>query len=249
MKAAHKSDVGRIRLVNEDRVVVQTGLNGLTLAILADGMGGHQAGDIASQMAIEIIQEQLQTLHAGMSVKEWEARMRDAILLANSRIYHEACREQKYHGMGTTVVVAVASRERILISHIGDSRAYKISANGVDQLTEDHSLVNELVKRGQLSREEADQHPRRNVLTQALGTEENVAIDTCDVAWSENEMLMLCSDGLTDLIQPQRMNEILRASAELQWKVDKLVESALEAGGDDNITVVLISNEKAEDGE
>ena len=87
------------------------------------------------------------------------------------------------------------------------------------------------------------------VPTQALGTEENVTIDTCDVAWSENEMLMLCSDGLTDLIQPQRMNEILRASAELQWKVDKLVESALEAGGDDNITVVLISNEKAEDGE
>ena len=100
MKAAHKSDVGRIRLVNEDRVVVQTGLNGLTLAILADGMGGHRAGDIASQMAIEIIQEQLQTLHAGMSVKEWEARMRDAILLANSRIYHEACRSRNTMAWG-----------------------------------------------------------------------------------------------------------------------------------------------------
>ena len=249
MKAAHKSDIGRIRPVNEDRAAVQTGLNGLTLAILADGMGGHQAGDVASQMAIEIIQDHLQTLHAGMTPKECVERMREAILLANGKIFNEALREQKYQGMGTTVVVAVASKERILISHIGDSRAYKISASGVDQLTEDHSLVNELVKQGQLSREEANHHPRRNVLTQALGTEENITIDNCDVQWSANEMLMLCSDGLTDLIHPQRMHEILRASGALQWKVDRLVESALEAGGDDNVTVVLISNEKAEDGE
>lgn len=243
MKVAHKSDVGKIRMINEDRSTVQTGIDGLTLAVVADGMGGHKAGDIASQIAIEVIQEQLQLLHSRLSEEECMEKIQSAIRKANQVIYRMSAEKQQFQGMGTTVVVAVASDQKVLISHIGDSRAYKISASGFVQLTEDHSLVNELIKRGQLSPEEADHHPRRNVLTQALGTEEHVNVESHCITWSKNEILLLCSDGLSNLVDSKKMTGILQSAHELDWKVDRLIESALEAGGDDNVTVVLLAND------
>lgn len=246
MKTAHKSDIGRIRMINEDRSTVQMGMNGLTLAIVADGMGGHQAGDIASQLAIEVIQKNLQGLQADLAEDELFHQVQDAIRKANHEILQCSIENKQFQGMGTTVVVAVATDQKIYISHIGDSRAYKVSTSGFIQLTEDHSLVNELVKRGQLSPEEADDHPRRNVLTQALGTDEHINIDSHSIEWTENEIILLCSDGLSNMVVPDQMMGILQSEHELDWKVDRLIECALEAGGDDNVTVVLLSNDNIE---
>lgn len=249
MRAAYKSDVGKIRPVNEDRAAVNTNECGVTLAVVADGMGGHQAGDIASQIAIEVIQEQLESLSAELSLDECERRIRSAIREANKQIYNQSQSEMKYDGMGTTVVVAAADHEKIVYSHIGDSRAYLLSDGVIRQLTEDHSLVNELVKRGQITAEEADHHPRKNVLTQALGTEEEIHIESNVVKWALADQLMLCSDGLSNMVSLQQIEMILQSVESPEWKVDQLVKRALESGGDDNITVVLLANEQAERGE
>jgi serine/threonine protein phosphatase PrpC len=243
MKMAHRTDIGRIRMVNEDRAIVQEDVGGYALAIVADGMGGHQAGDLASQMAIEMIQRQLQSIHTGMSKEECKRAVKSAIEMANEKIYEFASQREHYHGMGTTVVVAVASEEHVIIGHIGDSRAYKINARSIEQLTEDHSLVNELVKNGQITREEAKHHPRRNVLTRALGTEPTIEVDTRELEWSEGDLLLLCSDGLSSLVSREALYEAVNDEGVLNDKVNRLVNEALEAGGDDNITVILVKND------
>lgn len=246
MKTANKTDIGLIRMVNEDRAAVLNDLNGFTIAIVADGMGGHQAGDIASQIAIESILEEMRSSHAGLTVEQCGEQIRKAIAKANEAIFQTASSKEQYYGMGTTVVVALVSEQAAIIGHIGDSRAYKLEGNELIQLTEDHSLVNELVKTGQISAKEANNHPRRNVVTRALGTEQHVDIDICHFAWSSNELMLICTDGLSDLVSHEHMLEVLQTNHSLDWKVDRLVESALEAGGNDNITVVLLANQQAD---
>jgi serine/threonine protein phosphatase PrpC len=245
MKTANKTDIGRIRMVNEDRAEVCNDLNGFTLAIVADGMGGHQAGDIASQIAIDTIREELRSIHSGLTVEAYEDAIERAVLRANEEVYDLASNNEQYHGMGTTVVAALVSEDVIIIAHIGDSRAYKLDGSTIVQLTEDHSLVNELVKTGQITAEEADNHPRRNVVTRALGTEQHVEVDIGHYTWSRNEQLLLCTDGLSSSVHLDRIKEIISTDESVEWKVNRLVESALESGGDDNITVVLLANEPA----
>jgi protein phosphatase len=244
MKTAMKTDVGHHRSINEDRVMVKTGAGGLTLAVVADGMGGHQAGDIASQLAVDAIDELLRPVLESGGGNDMEALVREAILSANDKVFQFASTADQYYGMGTTIVVALADRERIVLGHIGDSRAYLWDRGRFVQLTEDHSLVNELLKRGQISAEEADHHPRRNVLTRALGTERVVEAEIAFHRWKEHDMLLLCTDGLSGLVGTDKMAEVLSADRELDWKADELVRLALEAGGDDNITVILLSNEE-----
>lgn len=248
MKTANRTDIGRIRTINEDRALVQPDLNGFALAIVADGMGGHKAGDIASSMAIELIESQLQTIHTGMTVEQFERTIKQAVVYANDKVYEFASRQDKFHGMGTTVVVALATREMIMLAHIGDSRAYLAHKQNIRQLTEDHSLVNELIKSGQISSEEAIRHPRRNVLTRALGTEPNVDVDFNQWLWQKGDILLLCTDGLSGLVFPDTMSTILQnKQLSLQQKADGLVERALQAGGDDNVTVALLANEDNRD--
>ncbi len=244
MKTAHKTDTGLIRLVNEDRLIVQENLNGFTLAIVADGMGGHQAGDIASQIAIETIQQEMQNVHTGMDGEERERQLVGAVRKANQKVFDLASNQEQYLGMGTTVVAALVTEEMILIAHIGDSRAYLIGNEEVTQLTEDHSLVNELVKSGQIKPEEANSHPRKNVLIRALGTEENVEIDIVQSPWNKGDTLMLCSDGLSNMMDQAALKSVLHTDNSLEWKADRLIEQALKAGGDDNVTVVLLANEQ-----
>lgn len=242
LKIASLTDVGRVRTVNEDRMFVQENLNGFVLAIVADGMGGHQAGDVASQMAVDLIRSELQTIPQGASVTERKSRLQAAIETANETIFQFASERENYHGMGTTVVAVLADEQSVVIGHIGDSRAYKVDAAGMEQLTEDHSLVNELVKNGQISREEAGHHPRRNVLTRALGTETTIEVDTADWVWASGEVLLLCSDGLSGLVSSDQMLALINAGGTLDERAKLLVDTALDAGGDDNITVVLVSN-------
>lgn len=242
IKTANQTDIGRVRMVNEDRAVVQENLNGLVLAIVADGMGGHQAGDIASQMAVDIIHSELQTIPMGASMEERKSRLKAAVELANEKIFSFAAERESYHGMGTTVVAVLADETTVVAGHIGDSRAYQINAQGIEQLTEDHSLVNELVKSGQITREEASHHPRRNVLTRALGTEATIEVDIRDLTWNPGDILLLCSDGLSSLVSREQLLAVVNGDEALDSKAQRLVNEALEAGGDDNITVVLVSH-------
>jgi serine/threonine protein phosphatase PrpC len=244
MLMVSQTDIGRVRLVNEDRAAVQSELNGLSLAIVADGMGGHQAGDVASAMAIERIQESLQHIHSEMSIDECKQKLRQAIEKANESIYDFASHRENYYGMGTTVVVTVASQELLLIGHVGDSRAYKIDSESIVQLTEDHSLVNELVKSGQITPEEASQHPRRNWVLRALGTEPEIEVDIYEYPWKQGEIVLLCTDGLSGLLEDHMIWKLVKDEANLEAAAQQLIHSALDAGGDDNVTVILIGHDQ-----
>lgn len=243
MRMVSQTDTGRVRQINEDRAAIQPELNGLSLAIVADGMGGHQAGDIASQMAVELIQASLQSIRSDMPVEECKSILREAIELANENIYEFAAGRENYHGMGTTVVVVIASQELLIIGHIGDSRAYKVDSASITQLTEDHSLVNELVKNGQISPEEANQHPRRNWIMRALGTEPGVEVDIYEYSWAPGETILLCTDGLSGLIDTRQIQDIVQSAKDLNEAADQLIHSALQAGGDDNVTVILLAHD------
>lgn len=242
MNTAFRTDVGRIRTINEDRAAVKSDLSGVVLALLADGMGGHQAGDIASQTTIDVIIAELADIDPDMSASQWEYALQRAVEKANAVIYQQASKHTELSGMGTTVVAVIAAPDRMAIAHIGDSRAYVYHQGELRQLTDDHSLVNELLKSGQISEEEARIHPRRNVLTRALGTELAVETEICHADWEEGDILLLCTDGLTNMIDEETIVHILNSKASLEGKADRLVDRALQAGGDDNITVVLVEN-------
>jgi len=240
MRMVSRTDTGRVRSVNEDRVFIRELEGGFALAIVADGMGGHQAGDIASQMAIDIIGRELEQNGGNAELAARTQLIERAIATANSRIFSVAAEMSQYHGMGTTVVVALAHGNDMSIGHIGDSRLYRFREGVLTQLTEDHSLVFELMKSGQISPEEAAVHPRRNVVTRALGTEPEVRADLKEIDLLENDYYLICSDGLTNMIQDDSISLILQSELDLDAKADKLVQEALLAGGDDNITLVLM---------
>lgn len=245
MRMVSRTDVGRIRVVNEDRAYVKQMSNGYALAILADGMGGHQAGDVAAQMTIDIIGQEMQTLPSSATIEERKKHLLSAVLSANEQIYQISYEREQYKGMGTTVITALASTSEMIIAHIGDSRAYKLHKDTLIQLTEDHSLVNELVKTGQITPEEASHHPRRNVVIRALGTDPNVEIDLIEVVLEPNDLFVLCSDGLSNLVESDLMAQIIQQSPDLETAAEQLVIQALQAGGDDNITVVLMLQPEA----
>ncbi|GKU78506.1 Stp1/IreP family PP2C-type Ser/Thr phosphatase [Paenibacillus sp. L3-i20] len=243
MLTANRSNIGRVRQVNEDQSWVGKLNNGVTLAIVADGMGGHQAGDVASQMAVNAFRTAFEHHTARVELSEQEGKMliRQAISEANEAIYAMASHNERYHNMGTTIVAVLVSKGNAIIGHVGDSRAYKVTSDGIHQLTMDHSLVNELLKSGQLTEEEALNHPRRNVLTRAIGTDAHVDIDVQSLSWSPEDVLVLCSDGLTNMVNDQQLLEtVSNDELELEAKADHLIQLALDAGGDDNITVVLL---------
>lgn len=236
----HVSHIGRVRSVNEDSVRVCYTDSGYTLGIVADGMGGHQAGDTASQLAVETIFTDLSNLEKGMSSEGLRAALSDSILHANDIIYREAANNEKYRNMGTTVVVLLMNGSSGWIGHIGDSRAYKVADSKAIQLTEDHTLVNELFKSGQITQSELETHPRRNVLTRALGTDTEVTIDFDPVTLAQEEVLLLCSDGLSNRVSCQHLGQIAGIQeVSLTERADRLVQLALLAGGEDNITVAL----------
>ncbi|UHA74032.1 Stp1/IreP family PP2C-type Ser/Thr phosphatase [Paenibacillus sp. 481] len=244
MKAVHRSDVGRVRAVNEDRAYAAKLPNGYDLYIVADGMGGHQAGDIASRLAVETVAAELKALPEELEQEQLGKALEHAIFRANQTIFQIASQDEKYHHMGTTIVAAIFKDEDGYIGHIGDSRAYRVDRDGIAQLTDDHTLVNELVKSGQIRPEEAERHPRRNVLVRALGTDDQVAVDLKPLTMASGESLLLCSDGLTNMLKSKTIWEtVIDPSLPLEVKADRLLTQALEAGGDDNITIVLIERQ------
>jgi serine/threonine protein phosphatase PrpC len=177
-----------------------------------------------------------------MSLAQLEAMVKQSVILANQAIYAIASEQDDLHGMGTTVVVALATEQSLIIAHIGDSRLYLVHNGEIRQVTEDHSLVNELVKSGQITYEESLHHPRKNVVTRALGTEPYTEPDLQHVYWDVSDMALLCSDGLSNLVTPEQVVETLSLPNDLDFKVKQLIELALKAGGDDNISVALLWN-------
>ena len=239
MQIEYQSDVGRRRNTNQDYASVFTNQEGIKLAILADGMGGHRAGDIASQMAVLNLGNawEEQDLTDDEKIAQWFIQ---AIQEENALIYQRGQEQPEYNGMGTTIVAAALSEERFTIAHVGDSRAYLIRDGKIIQLTEDHSLVNELVKSGEISEEMAVNHPRKNILTRSVGMPGTVAVDVSTYIWQLKDRLLLCSDGLTNMLSEEMIETIVNQEGTLSDKVTELINQANEAGGADNITVLLI---------
>jgi protein phosphatase len=202
--------------------------------VVADGMGGAQAGEVASQIAVEAFAQGLPDDGSA------EERLVLRALEANRRIYELASAEHERAGMGTTLTAALLDDAHVAIAHVGDSRAYLFRDGELRRLTKDHSLVWELVERGKLTEEQAEEHPQRSIITRALGPEPTVDVDTWSYPVRDDDVLLLCSDGLTSMISEERISRILAIPGGLDEKADRLIADANEAGGRDNITVVLV---------
>jgi PPM family protein phosphatase len=230
------TDTGRKRRRNEDAYVCEP-----PLFAIADGMGGAQAGEVASRLAAAALKE------SGADTGG-EHRIYDLIQEANRRVYARASSDPNTSGMGTTITVALVENGNVAFGHVGDSRAYLIRDGRMEQVTEDHSLVNELMKSGKLSREEAETHPQRSVITRALGTDPDVDADTFTIEAKVGDVFLLCSDGLTDMVGEREIQELVERNREnLDAALKSLVKAANRGGGEDNITVVAfeIAEEQA----
>jgi protein phosphatase len=225
---AGTTDVGRLRDGNEDSFVVD---ERLTLFAVADGMGGHRGGEVASATAIEALRA---AVASGRPVN-------DAVKAANVAVLEKASNDPDLAGMGTTMTATiVAGGASLLIAHVGDSRAYLLHDGALRRLTDDHSLVEELVREGRLTEEQAESHPQRAIITRALGVDEDVEVDLYTVAVQAADRLILCSDGLTTMLRDRDIEAIARRETDTRIAANRLVEAANEAGGDDNITVIVL---------
>jgi protein phosphatase len=230
------SDVGRQRSGNEDNYFVQA-----PLFVLADGMGGAQAGEVASEIAIE-------AFRGGLPDGTVEDSLVAVIEDANAKVHEKASEVPEYRGMGTTCTVAYVADEEVVLAHVGDSRAYLLRDGELTKLTRDHSLVGELVDRGKVTEEEALTHPQRSVITRAVGPEPTVKVDAERIAARAGDVFLLCSDGLTDMIRDREVHRILTAVEGLENAGRNLIAAANHAGGRDNITVILFRLEEIEAG-
>ncbi|MGZ4389213.1 MAG: Stp1/IreP family PP2C-type Ser/Thr phosphatase [Gaiellaceae bacterium] len=227
-RAASKSDPGRKRRRNEDSYVCEP-----PLFAVADGMGGAQAGEVASQLAASALRE-------GNGDGDGEKSVVALIQEANRRVWQRANEDAAASGMGTTITVALAEPTRVVFGHVGDSRAYLLRESELIQLTEDHSLVAELVRRGELSPKEAETHPQRSVITRALGTDPDVDVDTFAVETQPQDLFLICSDGLSSMVDDETVREVLEHHRDdLDAAAKALVAAANRGGGEDNITAVL----------
>ncbi|RJX44436.1 Stp1/IreP family PP2C-type Ser/Thr phosphatase [Halonotius aquaticus] len=233
MNIAAQTDVGQEKTTNEDAITT-TEFESAHLVIVADGMGGHAAGDVASDMATSTISETVATA-LGNGREDFESILDDAITAANEEV-HEYAAAEDIHTMGTTVVAAILTDDDIVIANVGDSRAYNVGAS-LEQITVDHSLVQELIDEGEITPEEAKTHPQRNVISQSLGTESSVSPDFYQP--DIDDYLLMCSDGLTEEVDEESIYDSINSSASLGATVDDLVTTANDNGGSDNIAVIL----------
>ena len=227
------TDTGRVRDHNEDAYIVEP-----PLYAIADGMGGANAGEVASQLALETI---------GDMQRAGQTTLDDEVREANRVVFARSGEDVKFAGMGTTVTAALASANALHLVHVGDSRAYLLRAGSLRQLTRDHTLVDRMVEAGEISQEEADVHPHRNVLIRALGTEPKVDVESLDLGMLEGDQVLICSDGLTVMVTEEQIAAILDvARGAPQDAAERLVRAANRAGGIDNITVIVLEVEPGE---
>lgn len=243
MEVVFRSDTGKKRKNNQDFAGYFINKKNVLLAILCDGMGGHRGGDVASEMAVS---------HLGHSWEESDVQdaeqitqwMLTRISRENKRILEKSRQFSDLEGMGTTLVATALVEDEFVIANIGDSRGYHYTVGRFNQVTEDHSLVNELVKSGEISVKDAENHPRKNILTRSLGVTDEIDIDVTILPALPNDQILLCSDGLTNMVEDQEIKNILSTNKSTEEKVETLVDMANEHGGYDNITIMLIHTRK-----
>lgn len=235
MKFKGVTSIGNIRKSNEDTIYLPE--NNGNLFIVADGMGGHLGGEVASSLAVEIISKELENREIN-SLSQGKDLIFKAVSKANLEILNKSLAEKDLRGMGTTLSLLYIFGEKVLYTNIGDSRIYTIKDNEIKQITIDDSLVNYLLKIGEISEEEANKHPKRNILTQALGTSKDLNYKVLEVD-NSMEYILLCSDGLTNMVNNEKIKSIILNNG-LETAIDKLLEEALKSGGVDNISMILI---------
>lgn len=233
MKSIVRTDVGRVRKQNEDSVYAA---DAQRLFAVADGMGGHRAGEVASSMAVEALRARLQARQPDLQL------MRQAFEEANRRISCAAEKDERLQGMGTTMTALWQTEHSVLIAHVGDSRVYLLRGGRLHQVTDDHSVVAELLRCGLITPQEARRHPYRNVITRSLGSAPTVEVDLLERDREPGDLWLLCTDGLSNMLTDREM-EALLVSLSPQKAADALMQKALEAGGTDNITLILAWND------
>lgn len=242
IKAYAKSDTGKVREMNQDYYYISNSLDEVQLYILADGMGGYNGGEIASKIAVETAKNYIEN-----NFKEIE-KDRDSIIqllgssmeYANMIVYEKSQEREELHGMGTTLEICLIYNNKVYIGHIGDSRIYRIRKEFIRKLTQDHSYVQKLVKEGKITKEQAETHPQKNMLTRALGCNAFVEPDVMVKGFLKEDILVMCSDGLTNMVKTDIIYK--EASKNIEQAPKELVKIANENGGKDNITVVIIKN-------
>ena len=244
MKVFTKTDIGKARSMNQDSFFVsENNDNGLNLYILADGMGGYKGGEIASKVAITAVSKYITEKFDSIAKDKNSILnlLEDAIIFANSAIYEESEQDEELQDMGTTLEVLIIYKQKVYIGHVGDSRIYRIRKNNMKKITTDHSYVEKLIQDGEITREESYNHPKKNLLIKALGTDEEVEPDLIYTVLNKNDMIIICSDGLTNMIKEKEILDIVLNNSS-ENVVEVLVDEANEAGGLDNITVIFIDN-------
>ena len=247
MRLVARTDIGHQRAENQDSYRAGKLPGDIVWAAVCDGMGGAKGGRLASSMAASGLEEAFTAgLPAVTSPADAGEFLRAAIQYVNRAIYQKAQTTPAAHGMGTTVVCAVACPDAAVYAHVGDSRAYLMHSGALFQLTKDHSMVQELVEQGRITEEEAYTHPQKNLITRALGVADCVEADCCQVALAQGDVLLLCTDGLTNYVSAEEIARIL-AQTPFYRAADALIDMALEAGGLDNVTALLVGVEPEEE--
>ena len=248
--AAAASHKGRVRTANEDSFGICANEG---LFVVCDGMGGAAAGEVASRVAVDAVLKSLcgpRQVVAGRdtdpgpigeaSNSEMSGLLRDAVSDANHLVFSQAANDSRLHGMGTTLVALMVQGSKVWVAHVGDSRCYRYRDGGLEQLTRDHSLVDEQVKLGQLTREEAERSPLRNVITRAVGSQRSVSTEISEVQTEPGDLFLLCSDGLTRELSDGRIETMLKETQDLDEICKHLIDAANDAGGRDNVTCVVV---------
>ena len=240
MQIFSKTDRGRVRTDNQDAYFAGKITDDSVFAVVCDGMGGANAGNVASELAVRHISEYvIRPYRDGMDMTDTEKTLKNAIVSANISLYDKAVNNAELAGMGTTAVAAFVKDGTAVIAHVGDSRIYLVNGE-IKQLTRDHSVVQSLIESGKITPEDAKVHPRKNVITRALGAEENVAVDSDCLNLSNGDTLLLCSDGLTNFLDDKDILTVFQNN-DISAVAERLVEEANENGGGDNITVVTVT--------
>lgn len=237
MKTFAVTDVGMVRQVNQDYVYTTDNPIGplANLFVVADGMGGHQAGDYASKYTVETLIKELEN----SDIEDVEKALVSAIKVANREIIKKANQDSELKGMGTTVVVATIVNQMMYFANVGDSRLYLIN-EGITQLTKDHSLVEEMVRLGGIKPEEAKYHPDKNIITRAIGAKDNVEVDFYEHRLKKGDIILMCTDGLSNMVEDDELFHIVQGGRDIVESAVSLVDAAKENGGTDNIGIVLI---------
>lgn len=235
------SDTGKVRAQNQDCCHVEQFSSGQLLAVVCDGMGGARAGDVASRMAAEIFTDEVRRfVRPDMDEEQTERLLRSALDLANRSVYEQSLLSQEFKGMGTTLVAVLVQEQNAMFINVGDSRAYHLSPSGVTQVTRDHSLVELMVQQGRLTPEQAKKYPGKNLITRAVGTEDRVLGDCYQTELQPGDFLLLCSDGLSNLLTDMEMLFEVIHGTDKAGCCERLVKIALGRGAPDNVTVALI---------